>query len=75
MTLVGSLVGIALGYFLHDFIMDQINIDAVAFDVHITFVSYTISVVLTLLFNQLVNMFMSRKLEAIDMAESLKSVE
>lgn len=75
LTLIGSLVGIALGYYLHDFIMGQINIDAVAFDVHITLVSYTISVVLTLLFNQLVNMFMSKKLEAIDMAESLKAVE
>ena len=75
LTLIGSLVGIALGYVLHDFIMGQINIDAVAFDVHITLVSYTVSVVLTLLFNQLVNMFMSKKLEAIDMAESLKAVE
>lgn len=75
LTFIGSMVGIALGYYLHDFIMDQINIDAVAFDVHITLVSYTVSVVLTLLFNQLVNMFMSRKLETIDMAESLKAVE
>ena len=55
--------------------MKQINIDAVAFDVHITLLSYIISIVLTLLFNQLVNLFMSRKLEAVDMAESLKSVE
>lgn len=75
LTLLGSLVGIGLGYCLHDFVMKQINIDAVAFDVHITLLSYIISIVLTLLFNQLVNLFMSRKLEAVDMAESLKSVE
>ena len=64
-----------IGHYLHAFIMSQIQIDAIAFDVHVSKVSYVISVLLTLLFNQIVNVFMSRKLEAIDMAESLKSVE
>ncbi len=75
LTLLGSLVGLVIGHYLHAFIMNQIQIDAIAFDVHVTAKSYVISVVLTLLFNQIVNLFMSRKLEGIDMAESLKSVE
>ena len=75
LTLLGSLVGVVLGHYLHAFVMSQIQIDAVAFDTHVSAVSYIISVCLTLLFNQLVNLFMSRKLENIDMAESLKSVE
>lgn len=75
LTLIGSLVGLVIGHYLHAFIMSQIQIDAIAFDVHVSKVSYVISVLLTLLFNQIVNVFMSRKLEAIDMAESLKSVE
>ena len=75
LTLIGSLVGLVIGHYLHAFIMSQIQIDAIAFDVHVSKVSYVISVLLTLLFNQIVNIFMSRKLEAIDMAESLKSVE
>lgn len=75
LTLIGSLVGLVLGHFLHIFVMSQINIDAVSFDVHVKGISYLLSIVLTLLFNQIVSFFMSRKLEKIDMAESLKSVD
>ena len=75
LTLMGSLVGIVLGHFLHQFVMSQINIDAISFDMHVTIFSYLLSILLTLLFNQIVNLFMSRKLENIDMAESLKSVD
>ena len=55
--------------------MSQINIDMVSFKVQVKPVSYLISVLLTLLFAGIVNLFMSAKLEAIDMAESLKSVD
>ena len=75
MTLIASLVGVVLGYFLHQFVMTQIKVDNIAFDIHVEEISYVISVVLTLLFNQIVNWTMSGKLEKIDMAESLKSVE
>ncbi|MCM1157795.1 MAG: FtsX-like permease family protein [Bacteroidales bacterium] len=75
LTLLGSLLGVALGHYLHAFVMSQIKIEAIAFDVQVTGVSFAASVVLTLLFNQIVNFFMSKKLEGIDMAESLKSVE
>lgn len=75
LTLMGGLVGMILGHFLHAFVMSQIHIDAVSFDVHVTLFSYLLSMLLTLLFNQIVNLFMSRKLERIDMAESLKSVD
>jgi len=75
MTLVASLVGLVLGFYLHTFVMGQIQIDGIAFDVHIEKVSYVVAIIFTLVFNQIVNMFMSGKLEKIDMAESLKSVE
>ena len=75
LTLIGSLVGVLLGHYLHRFVMSQINIDAVAFDVRVAGLSFVLSILLTLLFNQIVNLFMSKKLENIDMAESLKSVE
>lgn len=75
MTLLGSLAGLVLGHFLHAFVMSQINIDAISFDVRVAAVSYLLSILLTLLFNQIVNFFMSKKLEGIDMAESLKSVD
>ncbi len=75
MTLIAALVGLILGRYLHTFVMDQIKVDGVAFDVQIKIISYVAGVVLTLIFNWIVNRFMSGKLEKIDMAESLKSVE
>lgn len=75
LTLIGSLVGLVLGWALHGFVLDQIQVEMVAFDVHVEPISFVISVVLTLFFNQVVNWTMTGKLEQIDMAESLKSVE
>lgn len=75
LTLLGSLAGVVLGHLLHAFVMSQIKIEAIAFDVHVEAGSFLLSVILTLLFNQVVNLVMSQKLEKIDMAESLKSVE
>jgi len=75
LTLLGSLVGLVLGYYLHAFIMSEINLDAISFDVNVRALSYVYSVIGTLLFNWLVNLFMSGKLDKVHMAESLKSVD
>ena len=75
LTAMGTVVGLVLGYFLHRFVMSQINIDMIAFDVHILPISYLYSVILTFLFAWLVNRMMSGKLEKISMTESLKSVD
>lgn len=75
LTLIAGLAGVGLGYFLHAFVMSQIKIEMMAFDVKIKPVSYILSVMLTILFNWIVNRFMAGKLDHIDMAESLKSVE
>lgn len=75
LTLLGSLLGLVLGHYLHAFIMSEINLDAISFDVNVRVSSYVYSVIGTLLFNWLVNLFMSKKLENVHMAESLKSVD
>lgn len=75
LTAIGAGAGLILGYFLHGFIMSRINVDMVSFDVHIRPVSYLYSVILTFIFNFLVNRVMSFKLDGINMAESLKSVD
>ncbi len=72
---MGAAVGLFLGKLLHLFVMKQINIDMVAFDVHIRIISYVYSVLLTFLFAWLINRMMSGKLEKISMTESLKSVD
>lgn len=75
LTLMGAAVGLILGHYLHLFVMNQIHIDMVTFDVNVALSSYGYSVLLTLLFAWFVNRFMRIKLEKISMTESLKSVD
>ena len=75
LTAMGTAVGLVLGHFLHLFIMNQINIDMVAFDIHVRPISYVYSVLLTFGFAEIVSLFMRGKLERVSMTESLKSVD
>ena len=75
LTLMGIVVGLPLGVWLHRFVMNQIQVDMVAFKVAIMPVSYLLSVVIVLLFLKVVDLVMRRKIDHIDMAESLKSIE
>ena len=72
---MGIVVGLPLGHLLHLFVMNEIHIDMIAFDIRVRLVSYVYSVVLTYLFAWLVNLLMGGKLERISMTESLKSVD
>lgn len=75
LTLMGIIVGLPLGVWLHSFVMAQINVDMVAFAVNIKTISYVLSFGIVLLFLIFVDLVMRRKIEKIDMAESLKSIE
>ena len=57
------------------YVMSQINIDMISFDEKVNGISYLLSILLTFFFNWIVNRMMSGKLEKINMAESLKSVD
>ncbi len=75
LTFLGALAGLGMGKWLHAFVMREINVDMVSFDVRILPVSYLYSVLLTFVFALGVNLLMNRKLENINMTESLKSVD
>ena len=75
LTAMGALVGLALGKWLHWFVMYNINIEMVSFKKLITPASYLLSLLFTFIFAMLVNALMYFKLEKINMAESLKSIE
>lgn len=75
LTGIGAAVGLILGKWLHMFVIDKIDIDMVAFDHIIQPSSYVYSFLITLLFAVTVNLVMCFKLNKINMAESLKSVE
>lgn len=75
LTGIGAAVGLVLGICLHRFVMYNIDIDAVAFDVQIKAVSYVLSFFITFLFTIFVDLVMYFKLDKINMVESLKSIE
>ena len=75
MTGMGALVGLGLGKLLHLYVMAQIQIDLVSFANRIAPLSCLWAVLLTFAFAVVVDGFMYRRLEKINMAESLKSVE
>lgn len=75
LTALGIAAGLIMGKYFHAFVMHQIDVDAVTFDIRITFLSVIYSIVLTFVFSGVVNRIMNRKLNAINMAESMKSIE
>ena len=75
LTAVGAVCGIPLGILLHRFVMSQIQVDMVSFNVHVGMKSFVVSMIYTFLFAVLVDLVMIRKLEKINMAESMKSIE
>ena len=75
LTLMGTALGIPLGIWLHRYVMGNIRIDMVSYAVRILWPSFAIAVALTVLFAILVDFVMYFRLDRIDMAESLKSVE
>ena len=72
---MGALLGLGLGKGLHAFVMSQIRVDMVSFDVRVSWGSYLLALGLTMLFAVGVDLLLSRKIERINMADALKSVE
>lgn len=75
LSAIGGAIGLAFGKLLHWYVMAQIQVDIVSFGMRISVLSYIFAFVLTMVFAFIVNFFMRFKLDRIDMAESLKSVE
>ncbi len=75
LTVVGSVFGLFLGYLLLLFVMSQIKIDMVWFKAMVMPPSYGWAIALTLLAAIVVDFIFYFKLQKINMAEALKSVE
>lgn len=75
LALIGSIVGLFMGIYLHDMIMSLAEMDTVRFGRTILWQSYLYSIGLTMLFTFVVNWIMKFQLRKIEMVESLKAVE
>lgn len=75
LALMGTAVGLPFGVLLHRFVMDQIKIDMVSFNAVILPQSYLFTAAAVILFALISELFMYKKVNAIPMAESLKSIE
>jgi putative ABC transport system permease protein len=75
LSAIGSLIGLGLGYLLLLFVMSQVKIDMVWFKAIALPMSYVISIVLTMVSACIVDFIFYFKLDKINMAEALKSVE
>ena len=75
LALMGDALGLALGTWLEGFVIVTAEVDLVMFGRVIHPASYACAFVLTLVFAGLVMLAMRRKLDRVDMVESLKSVD
>lgn len=75
LSAMGAVLGLGGGKLLLDFVMSQIKIDMVWFQSRVTLTSLLLSVAVTMLMACLVDFLLYFKLERINMAEALKSVE
>lgn len=75
LTLIGALVGMVMGHYLHDFVMNEVVVENIGFDIHVLPISYAYSVILTIVFSLAINFLMQGKINKVSMTESLKSVD
>ena len=75
LSIIGALVGLALGVVMEGFVIVTAEVDQVMFGRDIHAASFVVAFALTMVFSIIVTLAMRRKLRRIDMVESLKSNE
>ncbi len=75
LTVIGALVGCVLGIGMESFVVVTAEVDEMMFGRDIHLLSFAIAFVLTIAFSFIVSLAMMPKIKAINMVESLKSVD
>jgi len=75
LSVIGAMVGIVLGFMLHQFIIRTVELDMTMFVRSLNMSSYVLSVFITIGFTLLINISMRPVLNKVNMVESLKSIE
>ena len=75
LSLIGSLIGLVVGIWLHAFVVRTVEVNFVMFGREIKPLSYAYALAISVLFTLLVNRVMSRTIRRVDMVESMKANE
>ncbi len=75
LTLIGDVLGLVFGVLMEGFVVVTAEVDYVMFGRVIHTMSFVWAFLLTMVFLGVVMLFMKRKLDGVDMIESLKSIE
>ena len=75
LSVMGTVLGLPLGLLLLKFVMSQVKVDFCWFQSRVSLLSYVLAIALTLLSAVAVDVIFHFKLDSINMAEALKSVE
>ena len=75
LAVLGAALGLVLGRLLHYVVIRAVVVDYMSFETRIAPLSYVLAFIITIVFALLTNLTMHGKLEKVNMAESLKSVE
>lgn len=75
LTIIGILLGLLLGVFVHKLLIIYCAVDTVMYVQTLRWYSFVIAAAMTTVFAVLVNFLMHKKMQKIDMVESLKAIE
>ena len=75
LTVIGMIEGLVAGILLHKLVIALAEVDIIMFGRDISFASYIYSLALAFGFSMFVNVVLHKKLQKVNMVESLKSIE
>ena len=75
LSVIGTLLGLLIGVWLHSFIVRTVEIDMVMFGRSIYFTSFLYSFGISMVFTFIVNCIMRRQIKKVDMVEAMKANE
>ncbi len=75
LTIIGVLEGLLVGFLLHKWVIIIAEVDIIMFGRELEIPSYLYAIALAFGFSMFVNVVLHKKLQKVDMVESLKSIE
>ncbi len=75
LSLIGSILGLFVGIWLHSFVVRTVEVDQVMFGRTIYFWSYLFALGISMIFTLLVNLVMKKRINQVDMVEAMKANE